>query len=104
MLYAIFAAGGEQHRVKKGDTIILNKIEQEAGSEIKFDQILMVQDGEKSTIGTPVVPGTVVAEIVSHGRGEKIKVFKFKRRQNYQRTIGHRDWQTVVKIKDIVVN
>lgn len=103
-VYAILKVGGEQHRVTKGQTVTINKIEKETGSDIEFDTVLMVKNGETTTVGAPTVEGCkVVAEIVNHKRGDKVKVFKFKRRQNYARTIGHRDWLTEVKIKDIIV-
>ena len=94
--FAIFQTGGKQYRVQKGDVIKVEKLN--ATGKIEFDQVLML--GEK--IGTPTVAGAkVVAEVVEQKRADKILVFKKKRRQNYRRTAGHRQYITVLKIKSI---
>lgn len=94
--YAIFQTGGKQYRVKQGDIIKVEKLE--ADGKIEFDQVLMIGD----KVGSPFVEGAkVVAEVVEQKRADKILVFKKKRRQNYRRTAGHRQFITVLKITDI---
>ena len=94
--YAIFQTGGKQYRVANGDIVKVEKLN--ATGTIEFDQVLMV--GDKG--GTPFVDGAkVIAEVVEQKRADKILVFKKKRRQNYRRTAGHRQFITVLKIKEI---
>ena len=94
--YAIFQTGGKQYRVANGDVIKVEKLN--ADGKIEFDQVLMVGD----KVGTPFVEGAkVVAEVVEQKRTDKILVFKKKRRQNYRRTAGHRQYVTVLKITEI---
>ncbi len=101
-MFAIIRTGGKQYKVSKDDQITVEKIDAEAGKKIEIEDVLMVSDGKKTTIGTPAVKGAkVVAEIVEQTRGDKIIVFKKKRRQNYRRKKGHRQNLTVLKIKDI---
>ena len=101
-MYAVFVSGGKQHRVEEGETLKLEKIETETGATIEFDRVLMVVDGEEIKIGAPVVEGAVVkAEVVSHGRGEKVKIIKFRRRKHSMKRQGHRQWYTEVKITGI---
>lgn len=101
-MYAVFQSGGKQHRVAEGQTVRLEKIEVAPGESIEFDNILMISNGEDVKIGTPYVAGgEVTAEIVTHGRGEKIKVVKFRRRKHSRKQMGHRQWFTEVKITAI---
>ncbi|HAB80412.1 MAG TPA: 50S ribosomal protein L21 [Glaciecola sp.] len=102
-MYAVFQSGGKQHRVAEGQTVRLEKIEVAPGESVEFDNILMVSNGEDVKIGTPYVAGgKVTAEVVTHGRGEKIKIVKFKRRQGQnKKQMGHRQWFTEVKITGI---
>ena len=94
--FAIFQTGGKQYRVANGDIIKVEKLNAEG--TVEFDQVLMVAD----KIGTPFVEGAkVVAEVIEQKRADKILVFKKKRRQNYRRTAGHRQFITVLKIKEI---
>ena len=96
--FAIFQTGGKQYRVQNGDTIKVEKINAESGKEIEFDKILMLGD----RIGNPYVDGArVIATVVEQKRDDKVLVFKKKRRQNYRRTRGHRQYITVLKIKEI---
>ena len=96
--FAIFQTGGKQYRVQNGDTIKVEKIDVESGKEIEFDKILMLGD----RVGNPYVGGArVVATVVEQKRDDKVLVFKKKRRQNYRRTRGHRQYITVLKIKEI---
>jgi len=101
-MYAVIQSGGKQHRVSEGLVLKLEKINSETGASIDFDKILMVADGENISIGKPYVDGAKVsAEIVSHGRGKKVKIIKFKRRKHHMKQMGHRQWFTEVKITGI---
>jgi large subunit ribosomal protein L21 len=101
-MYAVFQSGGKQHRVSEGQVVRLEKIEVETGSEVVFDKVLMVANGEDIKVGAPFVEGaTVKAEIVEHGRGDKVKIVKFRRRKHYRKQQGHRQWFTDVKITAI---
>ncbi len=94
--FAIFQTGGKQYRVKAGDIIKVEKLNAEG--KVEFDQVLMVGD----KVGAPIVDGAkVIAEVIEQKRGDKILVFKKKRRQNYRRTRGHRQYITVLKITEI---
>ncbi len=93
---AIFQTGGKQYRVKQGDVVKVEKLNAEG--KVEFDQVLMLDD----KVGTPFVDGAkVVAEVVEQKRADKVLVFKKKRRQNYRRTKGHRQYITVLKITEI---
>ncbi|UAA38188.1 50S ribosomal protein L21 [Paraneptunicella aestuarii] len=101
-MYAVFQSGGKQHRVAEGQTVRLEKIEVAPGESIEFDNVLMVGDGSDVKIGTPYVQGgKVTAEVVTHGRGEKVKIVKFRRRKHSRKQMGHRQWFTEVKITGI---
>lgn len=101
-MYAVFQSGGKQHRVAEGQTVRLEKIEIAPGESIEFDNILMVSNGEDVKIGMPYVDGgKVTAEVVTHGRGDKVKIVKFQRRKHSRKTQGHRQWFTEVKITGI---
>lgn len=98
-MYAVFQSGGKQHRVTEGQTVRLEKLEAATGDTVEFEQVLMLSDGEKVTIGAPFVAGSkVTAEVISHGRGDKIKIVKFRRRKHSRTQMGHRQWYTEVKI------
>ena len=99
---AVIKTGGKQYSVNKGDVIITEKLPNEKGKEVIFTEILMITEGEKTIVGTPYIENaTVTAEIVEQDRGKKIIVFKKRRRQNSRRTIGHRQFQTKLRILDI---
>lgn len=101
-MYAVIAAGGKQHRVEEGEVLRLEKIEFATGETVKFDQVLMVADGDNIKIGAPLVDGAqVTAEVVSHGRADKVKIIKFRRRKHSMKRQGHRQWYTEVKITGI---
>ena len=101
-MYAVVATGGKQYRVQEGDTLRIEKIPGEVGSDVAFDQVLMVSDGEDVKVGQPVVENAVVnGTIVEQGKGRKILVFKYKRRKRYRRKQGHRQLFTAVKIGTI---
>ena len=101
-MYAVIVSGGKQHRVEEGETLKLEKLNLEVGANVDFDRILLVVNGEDVKIGAPVVEGAKVsAEIVSHGRGKKVRIMKFKRRKHHMKQMGHRQWFTEVKITGI---
>ncbi|GAA5525077.1 50S ribosomal protein L21 [Microbulbifer aestuariivivens] len=101
-MYAVIESGGKQHRVEEGEVLRLEKLEVATGDSIDFDKVLMVVDGDKINIGAPVVDGAkVTAEVVSHGRGEKVRIIKFRRRKHSLKRQGHRQWYTEVKITGI---
>ncbi|HVL01301.1 MAG TPA: 50S ribosomal protein L21 [Dongiaceae bacterium] len=101
-MYAVFVSGGKQHRVAEGDLVKLELIDAEPGAAIEFDQVLLVSNGSDVKIGAPVVAGGVVkAEVVTHGRGDKIRIIKFRRRKHYRKQAGHRQYFTEVKITGI---
>ena len=101
-MYALVKTGGKQYRVVKDDTILVERIAAEEGSEVILNDIVMLGDGEKVTIGTPKVEGAVVsATVMRQTRGPKIIIFRRKRRKNHRRTQGHRQDLTLLKINDI---
>ena len=101
-MYAVIESGGKQHRVEEGEVLKLEKLEAATGETIEFDRVLMVGAGSDVKIGAPVVDGIkVTAEVVSHGRHEKIRIVKFNRRKHYRNETGHRQWYTEVKITGI---
>ena len=102
-MYAVIESGGKQHRVKAGQSVKLETLSVAEGATLSFDKVLLISDGEQVTVGAPYVVGAkVVAEVVSHGRGPKITIIKFRRRKNYRRKQGHRQGFTEVKITEIV--
>jgi large subunit ribosomal protein L21 len=103
-MYAVVTTGGKQYREQKGETLKIEKIPGDIGSQIDFDQILMVSDGDRVEIGQPLVENAVVhGHIVEQGKLKKILVFKYKRRKRYRRKQGHRQQFTAVRIDDISV-
>jgi len=103
-MFAVIKTGGKQYRVASGDVIKIEKLDGEAGSNLNFDDVLLVEDGGKVTTGTPVVEGAKVSgEILEQTRGDKVLIFKKKRRHNYRRKAGHRQDLTVVRITDIAM-
>jgi large subunit ribosomal protein L21 len=104
MTYAIFVSGGHQFRAEPGKTVQVPKLEAEPGAKVTFDRVLLTSDGKKVTAGMPVVSGAqVTAEVVRHGKGDKIRIFRFARRAGYRRHAGHRQPFTEVKIGDVTV-
>ena len=104
MAYAIIRTGGKQFRVEPGMTLRVPSLLGDAGASIEFNDVLLGSDGSSVHAGVPTLSGAkVTGEIVKHGRGEKIVVFKFKRRKNYARKQGHRQGFTEVRIKDITL-
>ena len=104
MPYAIIRTGGLQFRVEPGKTIRVPTLPADVGASVTFDEVLLGSDGSNVHAGAPLVAGAkVTGEIVRHGKGDKIIVFKFKRRKNYARKQGHRQPFTEVKIQDITL-
>ena len=98
-MYAVVASGGKQYRVQEGDTLKIEKIPGDVGTDVAFDQVLMVSDGDDVKIGQPVLENAVVnGTIIEQGKGRKILVFKYKRRKRYRRKQGPRQLFTAVKI------
>src|SRR3989344_1602074 len=101
-MYAVIKTGGKQYRVQPGDTIVVEKLDGDAGSELKFDSVLMLGGDKGVTLGAPLIDGAFVgATLVETRKGEKIKIFKKTRRQGYRRTNGHRQMESVLRITGI---
>lgn len=101
-MYAVIVSGGKQHRVKEGETLKLEKLEVETGGSVEFDRVLLVANGDDVKVGAPVVEGAkVTAEVVSHGRHDKVNIIKFRRRKHHMKRQGHRQWFTEIKITGI---
>ncbi len=101
-MYAVFQSGGKQHRVSEGQTLRLEKLDVETGATVEFDKVLLVANGEEITVGAPLVEGgKITAEVVQHGRGDKVKIVKFRRRKHSRKQQCHRQWFTEVKITGI---
>ncbi|WP_374275765.1 50S ribosomal protein L21 [Brevundimonas sp.] len=101
-MYAVIKTGGKQYRVQPGDVIVVEKLDGDAGADIKFDDVLMLGGDKGVTLGAPLVAGaSVAASLVETRKGEKIKVFKKIRRQGYRRTNGHRQMESVLRITGI---
>lgn len=101
-MYAIIKTGGKQYRVSEGESLQIEKLDAEVGSEVVFDEVLTVVNGDDVMIGKPVVEGAkVTAKVVEHGKAAKILVFKYKAKSNYRRRQGHRQPFTSVEITGI---
>ena len=101
-MFAVFSSGGKQHRVTEGAVVRLELLDGEPGDEVVFDKVLMVADGDQVSIGQPYLDaGKVTAELLRHDRAGKIRIIKFKRRKDYMRRQGHRQWFTELKITGI---
>ena len=101
-MYAVIQTGGKQYKVAEGDTLKVEKIAAEEGASVELEKVLMIADGETVTVGKPYVEGgKVTATVTSHGRGEKIKIIKFRRRKNHLKRQGHRQWFTELKVTGI---
>jgi len=100
-MYAVVETGGKQYKVSIGDKLRVEKVEAEEGASIDFERVFMVSDGNDIDIGSPIVDVPVIATVLSHGKRDKIRVFKMKRRKNYRRTQGHRQLFTEIEIVGI---
>ena len=101
-MYAVVKTGGKQYRVAAGEKFRVEQIPVDVGSEVVLDQVLLVGDGDAVTVGRPLVAGaSVTTKVVSQGRGEKVRIFKMRRRKNYHRTQGHRQNFTELSVESI---
>ena len=101
---AVIVTGGKQYTVSEGDVLFIEKLNAEAESTVKFDEVLAVVDGENTKIGTPVVEGAAVeAKVIKNGKGKKIVVFKYKAKKNEKSKMGHRQPYTKVEITKIAL-
>jgi len=101
-MYAVFKTGGKQYRAATGDVIKVEKIDAEKGATVELDRVLMVGEGEDVKIGSPYLEGgKVTATVVDHGRSDKIKIIKFKRRKHHRKQMGHRQYFTQIEITGI---
>ena len=102
-MYAVIKTGGKQYKVAPGEKLKVEQIPADVGAEVVLDQVLMIGEGESVRLGRPVVAGAAVkATVVAHGRGDKVRIYKMRRRKNYHRTQGHRQNFTELKIDSIV--
>jgi large subunit ribosomal protein L21 len=101
-MYAVIKTGGKQYRVNAGDKLKIEKLDAEVGSEVTFEQVLMVGDGADVKVGSPFLAGaTVKATVLNQARGDKIHIFKMRRRKHYRKSQGHRQYFTEVQIAGI---
>lgn len=101
-MYAVFTTGGKQYKASTGDVVRVEKLDAEKGSTVELDQVLMVSDGNDISVGAPVLDGgKVTAEVVNHGRGDKVRIIKFRRRKHHIKRMGHRQSYTELKITGI---
>jgi len=101
-MYAVIVTGGKQYRVMQGESLRVELLDVAPGSEITFDQVLLVGDGEAITVGQPTVAGAkVTATVKDHGRADKVKIVKFRRRKHHRKQMGHRQHYTLVEITGI---
>ena len=101
-MYAVVKTGGKQYRVSAGEKLRIEQIAAEVGQEIVLDQVLLVADGEALKMGAPLVSGaTVKAKVLGHGRGDKVHIFKMRRRKHYRKSQGHRQNYTEIEILGI---
>ncbi|AKZ66164.1 50S ribosomal protein L21 [Candidatus Palibaumannia cicadellinicola] len=101
-MYAIFQSGGKQYRVSEGQTIRLEKLNIATGNTVEFDKIMMINSGNHIYIGSPIVNnGKIIAKIVNHGRSDKLKIVKFRRRKHFRKHHGHRQWFTDVEVTSV---
>ena len=103
-MYAVIKTGGKQYRVQRGDVLVVEKLDGAVGSEVSFEQVLMLNDGGETTIGAPLIDGALVrATLIETRKGEKVKILKKIRRQGYRRTRGHRQIETVLRVTGLDV-
>lgn len=101
-MYAVIKTGGKQYRVAAGEKIKVEQIPADIGSEVVLDQVLLVANGDDVTMGTPLVGGaSVTAKVIAHGRGEKVRIYKMRRRKHYRKSQGHRQNYTEIEILGI---
>ncbi|MDQ5848384.1 MAG: 50S ribosomal protein L21 [Pseudomonadota bacterium] len=102
-MYAVIKSGGKQYRVEAGAQLRVEALAADVGAAVSFDQVLLVGAGDAVKVGAPLVSGALVkATVVAQGRGEKVRIFKLRRRKHYQKSQGHRQSYTEVRIDDII--
>ena len=102
-MYAVIQTGGKQYRVKSGEQVKVELLAAEVGATVSFDNVLMLGEGDGAKVGAPFVSGAKVrATVLAQGRGEKVRIFKLRRRKHYAKTQGHRQSFTEVRIDEIV--
>lgn len=102
-MFAVIATGGKQYRVQEGSVLKIEKLAAEAGASVEFEQVLLVGEGAKVKVGAPFVSGgKVTATVQSHGKGDKVRIVKFRRRKHYKREKTHRQPYTEIKVTAIV--
>lgn len=102
-MYAVIQTGGKQYRVKSGEQLRIESLEADVGASLTFDKVLMLGEGEAAKVGAPYVPGAAVqATVLAHGCGDKVRIFKMRRRKHYIKNQGHRQNFTEVRIDGIV--
>jgi len=101
-MYAVIRTGGKQYRVAAGDKVKIEKLAAVVGTEVSLDDVLLVSSGDKVTLGTPRVAGAAVkATVLAHGKADKVRIFKMRRRKHYRKTQGHRQPYTELRIDTI---
>ena len=101
-MYAVVSTGGKQHKVTQGEILRVEKLDAEEGASVELDKVLMIADGDKINIGTPLIEGGKVTVVIkSHGRGKKVEIMKFKRRKHHQKCTGHRQSYTEIEVTGI---
>ncbi len=101
-MYAVVKTGGKQYKVTQDEYLKVEKLEGNEGDSIELDQVLMIADGDKLKIGSPMIDGgKVTATILSHGRHKKVEIMKFRRRKHHQKRTGHRQYYTEIKVTGI---
>jgi len=100
-MYAVLVTGGKQYRVMKGETLRVEKLDVEEGKSVEFDNVLMLGDGEKITLGEALKGALISATVKSHGRADKIRIIKFRRRKHHMKQQGHRQHYTEIEITGI---
>ena len=101
-MYAVVSTGGKQYRVTQGEYLRVEKLDAEEGASVELDKVLMIADGDKINIGTPLIEGGKVTVVVkAHGRGKKVEIMKFRRRKHHQKCTGHRQSYTEIEVTGI---
>lgn len=104
-MYAVIKTGGKQYRVSTGEALRVEKLDAQAGAEVVLSEVLMVGEGEQVTVGAPLVAGaSVKATVLSQGKGDKVRIFKMRRRKHYRKSQGHRQCYTEIRIDAITTN
>jgi len=102
-MYAVIKSGGKQYRVAPGEKLRVEQLSADVGAEVNLGDVLLVAEGSNVRLGQPTLAGvSVKATVLAHGRGEKVRIFKMRRRKNYHRTQGHRQGYTEIKVEGIV--